>query len=232
LISHVQKVSQKIYKPSSNISIDEIMVRFHGRSLHTFRMPKKPIDSGYKVIAACDRGFTISFLPVSRTASNENAVKKIDGLNETSCLVVHLVEQLPKTQGFNIYMDNFFSNIPLFKYLRSKGFGACGTARTNSAQFPEELKLGEGKEKLNWDLKLGVVVEDVLAFLWVDNKAVTMLTTIHNLGNKELGVGWQIERKRRRPRINSGNKSRIQATWGDEHEKIVAIPKVRIERIE
>ena len=102
--------------------------------------------------------------------------------------------------------------------MRSKGIGACGTVRTNSARFPKELKI---KEKLDWDTLSGVVVDEVLALLWVDNSTVTMLTTIHSLK----GTESKVERNRRRPRLNIANKSRVQATWGDSPRKTVSIPK-------
>ena len=115
-------------------------------------------------------------------------------------------------------MDNYFTSIPLFRYLQSKGIGACGTIRTNSARFPKQLKV---KGNLDWDTLSGVVVDEVLALLWVDNSIVTILTTIHSLGDE-----WKIECSRRRPRLNIVNKSRVQATWGESPRKTVAIPKI------
>jgi len=79
-------------------------------------------------------------------------------------------------------MDNFFSSISLFKYLRENKIGACGTVRTNSANFPQILKV---KKKLDWDILSGVVVNDVLAILWMDNGPVTMLSTIHEINSNE-----------------------------------------------
>lgn len=88
-------------------------------------MKNKPIPNGYKILALCDYGYTWSFLPLSRTIGAEvgddgdgdSEVENIVGLNETSRSVAHLVKELPTSrQAFNIYMDNFFSNIPLFSY--------------------------------------------------------------------------------------------------------------------
>ena len=225
LLSHVRATSQEIYLPSSNLSVDEMMIRFSGRHAHTFRLKNKPIPEGFKILALCDYGYTWSFIPLSRIAANKEIVNEHSktGLNETGCSVVSLIEQLPwKTQAFNIYMDNFFSSIPLFKYLRSNGIGACGTVRTNSARFPKQLKIDKKTAlKFNWDTISGAVVDEVLAFLWVDNNLVTMLTTIHGLGDQ-----WKIERNRRRPRITNVNKARVQDTWGTSPRKIVAIPKI------
>ena len=83
-------------------------------------------------------------------------------------------------------MDNYFSSIPLFHFLRSKDIGACGTARSSSAKFPKALKVAKEKLKLNWDTRAGVVVEDVLAVLWIDNGPVNLLTTIHKFCDEDV----------------------------------------------
>ena len=63
--------------------------------------------------------------------------------------------QLPiATHAFTVYMDNFFTSIPLFRYLCSRGIGACGTVRTNFAMFPKELKI-QNIKSLEWDALLG-----------------------------------------------------------------------------
>jgi len=54
----------------------------------------------------------------------------------------------------------------------------------NSIQFPKQLKTGK-EMKFDWNTKSGVIVDDVLALLWVDNSIVTMLTTIHRFDGVE-----------------------------------------------
>ena len=189
LLSHVRDISKSLYNPSTNLSVDEMIIRFSGRSPHTFRMKGKPTPEGFKILALCDYGYTWTFLPSSRINANKE-VKKAEGINGTGCSVLHLVEQLPfKQQAFNIYMDNYFSSIPLFQYLQAKGIGACGTCRTNSARFPKVLKVGKDA-RFDWDTRSGVVVDGVLAILWIDNGAVTMLSTIHEL----IGDDWEVKR--------------------------------------
>ena len=100
--------------------------------------------------------------------------------------MVHLTNQLlTKARAYNVYMDNYFASILLFRYLWSKGIRVCRTIRTNSVQFPKLLKT---KDKLDWNILSGVVTSSILAALWVNNLAVTMLTTIHSLK----GLNWSI----------------------------------------
>src|SRR5690348_10572818 len=92
----------------------------------------------------------------------------------TSKKVMHLSNQLPNRNYliFNIFMDNFFSTIPLFKNQTNRGIGACGTVRINSPLFPSSLK-GFKDGGLNWDEKDPEMINDVLAVLWMDNEPVT-----------------------------------------------------------
>lgn len=62
--------------------------------------------------------------------------------------------------------------------MHNNNFAACGTVRKNSVHFPKILKVDK---KLDWDTLSRVVVDNVLAVLWMDNSSVTMLTTIHEI---------------------------------------------------
>jgi len=140
LASYINNISQSIYIPSSNVAIDEMIVRFCGRSAHTFRMKNKPTPEGYKILALCNAGYTHSFMFTSQI-EKDNEVEQIEHLNKIGNQVYHLVKKLPSNRAFNIFTDNYFSNIKLFKFLREKGIGACGTVRTNSSGFPPILKI-------------------------------------------------------------------------------------------
>jgi hypothetical protein len=50
-----------------NVSFDEMMVPFAGRSKHTLKMKNKPISEGFKIWALCDHGYLWDFLFYSRT---------------------------------------------------------------------------------------------------------------------------------------------------------------------
>ena len=61
LLEAVHQASSKYYTPQMNISINEVMIRFHGRSRDTFKMPNKLIDEGYKVFCLVDCGYVFNF---------------------------------------------------------------------------------------------------------------------------------------------------------------------------
>ena len=69
----------------------------------------------------------------------------MNGLSKVGSQVLHLVEQLPyQRHPYNIYMDNYFTSVPLFQHLRQTNIGACETVRKIAAKFPKELKVDKG----------------------------------------------------------------------------------------
>ncbi|CAG8703026.1 9910_t:CDS:1 [Dentiscutata erythropus] len=183
LMSHVRNISKQMYVPGSNVAIDEMIVWFSGHSKHTFKMKNKSISEGYKIISLCEKGYTYTFVLESHVENN-NEIQSIFGLSKTGSLVSYLVMQLSNSRAYNIYMDNYFASMPLFNYLRIKGYGACSTVRTNSAIFSKELKV-EKSIRLNWDTLARVVVNNVLIIFWMDNSPVHMLSTIHGIKDNE-----------------------------------------------
>jgi hypothetical protein len=60
-----------------------------------------------------------------------------DAVNSTQAVVIGLTKTLPKST-YHVFVDNLFSSPPLFRNLRKQGYGATGTARTDSG-IHEEL---------------------------------------------------------------------------------------------
>ena len=51
--------------------------------------------------------------------------------NKTQAIVLYLLKQLPPAR-YHVYLDNLFTSYTLIKVLRSEGFGATGTCKTNA----------------------------------------------------------------------------------------------------
>ncbi|EED11963.1 hypothetical protein TSTA_000400 [Talaromyces stipitatus ATCC 10500] len=82
-------------------------------------------------------------------------VKKHENLTLTRSTVVQLAQEGLSSQcnNYTIYMDNYFSAIPLFDHLRQLGIGACGTTRPNASKklFPKALRVLKEPKKLQYD---------------------------------------------------------------------------------
>ena len=123
-------------------------------------MPSKPIKQGYKLFGIADHGYIYSWIWSSKIFSIKE-IKSYDSLMNTGALVRALVATLSRTR-ITIYLDNYFTSIPLFSSLHTKQYSAVGTTRPY-ALFPTALLILKKEEKkLDWNTLLGQVVEDIL----------------------------------------------------------------------
>lgn len=240
LASWLQERWQRYCIPATEVSVDEMMVRFQGRSHHTVRMPNKPIPHGYKILALAEHGYTYSFMWTSRLDGFCGVDKPYPGphpfgsqleLSPTSRAVFWLCSQLPlATYRFILFCDNYFSNIPLFQALMLHKMAACGTVRPNSAGYPAALKVKKKQVTLaNWGDMAGVVSNGVLAVIWQDKTLVRFLTTAYDMSDKR--PENFTERARKRPRLPKNNKKfvdMILKVWGDQHRKVLKLPTASV----
>jgi hypothetical protein len=182
-------------------------------------MPSKPISQGYKIYGIADHGYLYNFLWSSRQKGLQDIVLQ-PNLTNTGCLVKNLALSLPR-RHLSIYMDNYFTSIPLFSELRACQFGATGTTRPHK-QLPLGLK--ELKERfstqLPWNTLLAKVVDNTLCLAWQDNNIVLALSNIHTVHNTD---DFR-EKVRKRPAKTSTNARIVRVIFDQEPTKELAIP--------
>ncbi len=213
--------------PGKNVSIDEMMIKFYGRSKHTLKMVNKPIKQGFKMWALCDRGYLFYFMFHSRFFKI-GELKKHVLLTDTQSIVYQLAVELPPLpdgQTYTIYLDNLFTSTQLFRELKVVGIGACGTTRANSSpDFPNMLHLLKEKygHVLPWGTLVAIPVDEVLCLGWIDNNTVLSLSTVHTV-NK---VADHVKRWRRRPQQTSSNATNARKPFNGKGPRAeLAIPR-------
>jgi hypothetical protein len=182
-------------------------------------MPKKPIKEGYKVYGIADHGYIYGWIWSSR-AKGLQALIKHPSLTPTSSLVCSLALMLPR-RHIAIYMDNYFTSIPLFVKLQACKFGVVGTTRPHKA-FPDSLSIIKRRfrKKLPWNTLVTAVEQEILCLAWQDNNIVLGLSNIHTMDKAE---DW-VERKRRRPAKTSTNGHLFREVFGNDPVKELPIP--------
>ena len=96
-------------------------------------------------------------------------------------------------QEYHLYIDNLYTSSVLVKYLFQQGVPTPSTIRENSRRFPQNLKNGAQWSKapnvqrgsMHWERD-----PPIQALQWLDNKIVSLLTTIENANNS-----LQVKRK-------------------------------------
>ena len=183
-IGYFKSKCLSVYQPRQQLAIDERMVKSRHRSGIRQYMKGKPTKWGIKLWALADssNGYTVDF--------NVYIGKVGDGAVGENGLAYDVVMRLMQpflNQGYHLYIDNFYISSVLVKHLFEQGVPTTGTIRENSRGFPASMKNWSQWSKapnvergsMHWERD-----PPILALQWLDNKVVSMLTTIENANDR------------------------------------------------
>lgn len=169
---------------STALSVDEMMVKFYGRtSLRQF-MRNKPVRFGIKLWGICDsNGFLYDcdiYCGKGSQFPKSGNVTKLKNCCLGSRVVLQMLHKLftdvihKKRQKYHLYFDNFFTSPDLLVHLRRLGLRATGTVRTNRVGTTNEIdKKGiRGSYLVKHDENSGINFITVM-----DSKPVSLLST-------------------------------------------------------
>ena len=159
---------QELYEVNGFVSMDESMVKFKGRLSFRQYLPLKPTKWGIKVWVMAESS--------TEYVSNFQVYTGRKGGVSEKGLAHRVVMDLAGPyfgSHLSIYMDNFYSGVPLFEELKDHGLDACGTIRSNRKGIPKKLA-AMAKHKYT------VSQKDELTFCaWQDTKTVLVLSNFH-----------------------------------------------------
>jgi hypothetical protein len=103
-------------------------------------MSNKPIKQGYKIFALATNGYVWHF-QLSLRQYRIAELEKVHELTPTRSIVLQIARLLPKflNSHFVIYIDNYFTSIPLFSILQKENISAARTTRPLGIDFPALL---------------------------------------------------------------------------------------------
>lgn len=171
--SLVQKLVGKfrsLYVPPEVIVVDESMIKFYGRLRIKTYNPSKASSYGIKVYKLCTvNSYTWSYEIYA------GASIQYEGLDKPGTVVAKLCEPL-LDQGRVLIADNYYTSVPLAKYLKDRKTDLCGTLRKNRVGLPlnvtkSKLKKGQcvARQKDNY----------ITVLKWHDKRDVLMISTCH-----------------------------------------------------
>ncbi|MCG8622593.1 MAG: transposase [Proteobacteria bacterium] len=126
------QVQVRILNWHCEVSIDEAMIPFKGRSSRKQCLPLKPVKRGFRVWAMSDatNGYMCDFDVYTGATCGREVVLGEKVLSSDSIMGRH----------HQLYFDNYFTSVNLLSTLLNKGTYACGTIRTNRKQYPAEIR--------------------------------------------------------------------------------------------
>lgn len=139
-MTHIRKVFDDFvqnckmnYKISEYATLDEKLQSFRGRCPFRQYMPNKPAKYGIKIFALVDSiSYYTSNLEVY-TGVQPDGPFRVD--NSAISVTKRLVLPILKT-GRNVTMDNWFTSIPLAKYMLNNKLTIIGTLKKNKREVP------------------------------------------------------------------------------------------------
>ena len=173
----VKPLYSQLFVPGMELSVDETIVKFHGKARFKQYNAKKPTKWGIKLWSLADAktGYLIKF--EIYLGAQVDIPKTEMGLG--GGVVLDILEGY-KHLGHHVYMDNYYSSIPLYRALRKVDVGACGTVDVRRRFLPNSLKtikLKKGDLPAVW-----VENNELLACTWQDTGRVNQLSTIGDTG--------------------------------------------------
>lgn len=158
-------------------SVDEAMVPYYGGHPCKQFIRGKPIRWGYKFwVGATRLGYIIWFSPYQGQGTGEIEQYRKLGLGATVILQYSdVLRRLDPNAPFHLCFDNFFSSVPLFEELRTRGFKATGTIRENRVSkcpLPTNKNM-QKTERGSFEYRT-TRAEEILVCKWNDNNVVTV----------------------------------------------------------
>lgn len=175
LIQSLNNQFDILYHGTRELSVDESVILFKGRSTLKQYNPQKPIKRGYKLWTIADQNGYIKQFDVYQ-GKNETIEKQFQHYGLGERVVLSLTEKYWGKYR-QIYFDNFFTSVDLLEKLKTEKTLACGTIRINRRGLPKDLPADKKMNRGDFDYRVSNL--DITFFKWYDNRVVHLASNFH-----------------------------------------------------
>ena len=123
-----------VYSPSQNLSLDETLIKFKGRVQFRQFLPLKRSRFGLKGFVVTDSATGYVLDTMIYTGKEGPAVSRDLAMRVVLKLVEPYVDK-----GYRLFVDNWYTSVPLLLELERRGILACGTVRGNRKFLPKDI---------------------------------------------------------------------------------------------
>lgn len=189
VLQHLLLNIKEIYAPSQNLSLDEVLLLWRGRLSFRQYIPNKEAKYGIKFYElSTPDGFVLNILIYCGKST-------VDGsAGHVQAVISKLMEDYLK-EGRSLFVDNFYTSIPLCVYLLENRTHVVGTLRVNRKNLP--VKVVKAKLKRGqyiWQRRGNIVV-----MKWKDKRDVLAISTQHK--PQMITITDKRRREREKPKI-------------------------------
>ncbi|XP_031333889.1 piggyBac transposable element-derived protein 3-like [Photinus pyralis] len=162
-----------------NLSCDEQVISFKGRSRYKTYNPKKPHKWGYKMwVLSGISGISYNFELFSGKGDNTHTANEPD-LGAASNVVIRMSKIVPHNEHYKLYYDNYFSSLELVSHLSKRNIHSVATVRSNRLKNSKMMQEKEMKRKGRGSIQEQTATVDgidIHAIQWYDNKIVSLIS--------------------------------------------------------
>lgn len=162
------------FTPAQQIAIDESVIAYRGRVSFRQYLKGKPHPWGIKAFVLADS--KTGYLHQVRIYYGKETQLLDSTLPHTVKVVMTLVHAFHH-QGYDLYIDRFYSSPLLSTELSKAGISVTGTVMANRKGLPKDLT---AKAKEPRGTVRAARCGDMMALSWVDKRKVLMLSTKHS----------------------------------------------------
>ena len=140
LVDRIVPQFSQCFKPGKEISLDEMTVAFKGRNIMKQYNKSKLDKWGYKAFALSDSstGYVLKWYPnlgKNRNSNGEMSVNDDVYIRYSYQVVKQLMSEYTNV-GHCLYIDSYYTSVPLAKELNALRTGVCGTIISNRKGMP------------------------------------------------------------------------------------------------
>lgn len=176
LVEMAQRNFKLRYDHSTEISIDEAMKRFKGRSDLRQYMPNKPDKWGIKFWCRCD-GVT-SYMSSFQLYTGKRDSTPLQRERGLGFRVIHDLSRDLVGLNHHLYFDRYFASVDLVEHLRNEGIFTCATMMSNRKSFPPDLRMKNSQLKKKLQCRGDSITYQkgsTCVTVWNDNNLVTVI---------------------------------------------------------
>ena len=133
LAQHLQEKFMELFVPEQNLSHDEAMIKYFGKSGLKQSLRNKPIRFGFKVwVLATVSGYVVSFDLYQGKGLGINNTTNVKAVGAAAASVLDVLDTLSEEKkmfAYHIFGDNFFSSHKLVDILVERNYQYTGTIR-------------------------------------------------------------------------------------------------------
>jgi hypothetical protein len=164
LIRHMQRRFTDLFVPEQNLSHDEAMIKYFGKSGLKQAIRNKPIRFGFKAWCLCTvSGYVVVFDLYQGKGVGQSKAENIATVGAAGATLLDLVDLLPEEKrnlAYHFFGDNFFSSLKLVDELAASNYFYTGTIRKDRLKGSPPLTAVEIFKKKERGYHETVILQD------------------------------------------------------------------------